>query len=322
MTFGPYNGTQALYYVTYAGGGQLRRIHYAGSANRAPTASISASPRSGPTPLVVAFDGQNSADPDGSALTFDWDFGDGTPHATTATVSHTYSSAGLYTARLTVRDPHGLTGSASTTIDAGNRAPAVTITSPLPSARFRVGETITLQAQATDPDEGALPASSLQWTVTLHHDTHTHPFMPPTTGNAVTFTTPAPEDLAAAATSYLSFAVTATDSRGLSTTQSQQLLPRTVNLTFVTQPAGRTITVNGASITGPRTVASWEDYTLALNAPAQTDSSGQAWVFRSWSDSGPAQHSIVTPSGAVTYTVTFVSPNAPPPTPTGVRIIR
>ena len=305
MTFGPYNGTQALYYVTYANGGQVRRLHYAGSANRAPTASISASPRSGPTPLVVAFDGRNSSDPDGGALTFDWDFGDGSPHATSAMVSHTYSTAGLYTARLTVRDPQGLTGSATTTVDAGNRAPTVTITSPLPSTRFRVGETITLQAQATDPEEGALPASSLQWTVTLHHDTHTHPFMPPTTGNGVTFTAPSPEDFAAAATSYLSFAVTATDSRGLSATQTQQLLPRTVDLTFITQPGGRTIEVNGASLTGPRTVTSWEGYTLALNAPSQIDSGGQRWVFQSWSDGGAAQHSIVTPAGAASYTVTF-----------------
>ena len=322
MTFAPYNGTQALYYVTFAGGGQLRRIHYAGSANRAPAASISASPRFGLTPLVVAFDGQNSSDPDGSVLTFDWDFGDGTAHGTSAMVSHIYSNAGLYTARLTVRDPQGLTGSATTTIDAGNRAPVVTITSPLPSTRFKVGETITLQAHATDPEEGSLPAGSLQWTVTLHHDTHTHPFVPPTTGNGIRFTAPSPEDFAAAATSYLSFAVTATDSRGLSTTQSQQLLPRTVNLTFVTQPAGRTLTVNGASLTGPRTVTSWEGYTLALTAPAQTDSSGQAWVFQSWSDGGAAQHSVVTPSGAVSYTVTFVSPTAPPPTPTGLRVIR
>jgi hypothetical protein len=142
------------------------------------------------------------------------------------------------------------------------------------------------------------------------------------TGAGSSSITPSPEDFAAAATSSLSFAVTATDSRGLSTTQSQQLLPRTVSLTFVTQPAGRTITVNGASLTGPRTVTSWDGYTLALNAPTQTDSSSQAWVFQSWSDGGAAQHSIVTPSGAVSYTVTFVSPTVPPPVPTGVRVIR
>jgi hypothetical protein len=35
MTFGSYDGTQALYYTKFGSGGQLRRISYTGSANRA-----------------------------------------------------------------------------------------------------------------------------------------------------------------------------------------------------------------------------------------------------------------------------------------------
>lgn len=304
MTFAPYNGTQALFYLTYGAGGQLRRIHYTGTTNRAPTASMTANPRSGATPLTVAFDGRASSDPDGGALTYDWNFGDGSAHATTSTVSHTYSTAGLYTATLTVRDPQSAAGTASIQIDAGNRPPAVTITSPSSAALFRVGETITLTAQATDPEDGTLPASSLTWTVTLHHDTHTHPFMAPTTGNGLTFVTPAPEDFAAAANSYLEIGLTATDSRGLTTTLSQALRPRTVNVTFVTEPAGLTITVNGAPITGNQTVPSWDNYALALGALTQ-DALGQTWVFQSWADGGAAQHTVVTPGTAATYTARF-----------------
>ena len=39
---------------------------------------------------------------------------------------------------------------------------------------------------------------SLSWTVLLHHDAHTHPFLGPVTGNNIVFNGPAPEDLAAA----------------------------------------------------------------------------------------------------------------------------
>ena len=40
MVFGPYQDTQALYYTTYADGGQVRRISHQDQANSAPTAVI------------------------------------------------------------------------------------------------------------------------------------------------------------------------------------------------------------------------------------------------------------------------------------------
>ena len=52
----------------------------------------------GSVPLTVSFSART--DPDGDALTYDWDFGDGTPHATTVNASHTSSQAGTYTATL------------------------------------------------------------------------------------------------------------------------------------------------------------------------------------------------------------------------------
>src|SRR5690606_10053159 len=52
MVFGPYADTQALYYTDYFGG-QVRRVRYTGTANRVPTAAISATPLNGDPPLVV-----------------------------------------------------------------------------------------------------------------------------------------------------------------------------------------------------------------------------------------------------------------------------
>ena len=37
MAFGPHGSGQALYYTTYANGGEVRRIAYAEPANRPPT---------------------------------------------------------------------------------------------------------------------------------------------------------------------------------------------------------------------------------------------------------------------------------------------
>jgi len=54
----------------------------------------------------IAFDGSASADPDGGALTFAWDFGDGTT-GEGATPAHAYADTGSFTVVLTVTDPDG-----------------------------------------------------------------------------------------------------------------------------------------------------------------------------------------------------------------------
>lgn len=109
LHFGPAGTTQALYYTTFAGGGQVRRVRYAPAGNNPPTAALSALPTSGASPLLVNFDGSGSSDPDvGNTLTYLWTFGDGTPETstTTATTSHSYAADGVYTASLRLRDNH------------------------------------------------------------------------------------------------------------------------------------------------------------------------------------------------------------------------
>ncbi len=53
------------------------------------------------------FDGSASMDPDGSITAHEWDFGDGTPAAKGAKVTHAYAKPGNYIARLTVTDNSG-----------------------------------------------------------------------------------------------------------------------------------------------------------------------------------------------------------------------
>jgi PKD repeat protein len=103
--------------------------------NQAPTAALAANPTSGPAPLVVAFSGSRSVDPDGSIQSYAWDFGDGSTTAGSA-VSHTYTQAGAYTAVLTVTDNRGATNAASTVITVlapTNQAPKAVLASNLTS---------------------------------------------------------------------------------------------------------------------------------------------------------------------------------------------
>ena len=86
-----------------------------GGGNVVPTASFTATPTSGKAPLQVAFDGSASRDSDGSIASYQWGFGDNTS-GTGATAQHTYTTAGTFTATLTVTDNQGGTGTTTRSI--------------------------------------------------------------------------------------------------------------------------------------------------------------------------------------------------------------
>ena len=92
--------------------------------NQAPTASFTADPTDGTTPLTVAVDAAASADADGTIVRYEWDFGDGNT-ATGVTASNTYTATGAFTITLTVRDNKGAVGTATTTITVGELTPPV-----------------------------------------------------------------------------------------------------------------------------------------------------------------------------------------------------
>ena len=99
-------------------------------SNGPPSATMSITP-SGTVKAgeEVAFSAAGSSDPDGDALTFEWDFGDGNT-GTGLTTKHTYAQPGDYTAELAVGDgTHEVTTSKSiTVVDSSAREPEAKIT--------------------------------------------------------------------------------------------------------------------------------------------------------------------------------------------------
>ncbi|MCL4737225.1 MAG: PKD domain-containing protein [Burkholderiaceae bacterium] len=85
------------------------------AAGQPPVASIEVASTHGTVPLTVAFDGSASSDPDGTIVAWDWSFGDGAT-ASGATATHTYDSAGSFTAQLRVTDDSGMSATRATTI--------------------------------------------------------------------------------------------------------------------------------------------------------------------------------------------------------------
>jgi PKD repeat protein len=86
-------------------------------ANQAPTVAAAADPGGGNAPLKVTFSASGH-DPDGDALSYAWNFGDG-GQLSGPKVSHTFTAAGTYTVTVTARDARGATGSTTLTVVVG-----------------------------------------------------------------------------------------------------------------------------------------------------------------------------------------------------------
>lgn len=85
--------------------------------NQPPLAAITVSPAAtGLAPLTVAFSSAGSVDADGTIVSYNWDFGDGSAEVTDADPTHVYTTPGTFTASLVVTDNGGLSGTATATI--------------------------------------------------------------------------------------------------------------------------------------------------------------------------------------------------------------
>jgi PKD repeat protein len=93
---------------------QVVTVREAQVTNRAPTVTVAATPSQGDAPLEVVLVA-TASDPDGDALSFAWDLGDGGRREDDASVSYSYASPGTFTATVTVTDGRG--GQAEASVD-------------------------------------------------------------------------------------------------------------------------------------------------------------------------------------------------------------
>ena len=152
-----------------------------------------------------------------------------------------------------------------------------------------------------------MPASSLSWTLVVQHcwqydptNCHGHGIQswPGVAGDS--FVAP-DHDYPA----YLELTLTATDSGGLTDTETLRLDPRTVVLTFQTAPSGLQLTVGSSSSTARFTRTVIVGSRTSVSAPSGQTLGGTVYDFApSWSDGGAATH-IIVGSTSTTYTETF-----------------
>jgi hypothetical protein len=188
--------------------------------------------------------------------------------------------------------------------------PTATIVSPTATTTWRAGGTLTFSGRATDHDGSTLPSSALSWSFNLLHcysdtDCHRHPvaqFPEVASGSVV-----APDHEYPA---KLELSLTATNALGATDTTSIILNPRTVNLTFQTNPSGLELSAGNTVAPAPFTRTFIVGGAVALNAPSPQQRDDGTWEFRSWSDGRPASHTIVVGTTAATYTANYATPGS------------
>ncbi len=207
------------------GNNTVKKISYGG--NQPPVVKMSSNKTYGPAPLSVNFTGSTSYDPEGSSLTYSWDFGDGSVVSSASNPTHLFTtpnnSPKKFVVKLTVKDNLNATSSDSMVISANNTPPLVTITSPANNTLYQPGtdSSYSLQASVTDAEHG--PGQlRYQWQAALRHNNHQHvePIDTNKATSAVISRIGCNGD-----NYYWLIKLTVTDAAGLYTTDSTKLIP-------------------------------------------------------------------------------------------------
>jgi PKD repeat protein len=116
--------------------------------NLPPVVDFVANPPAGTAPLDVLFDATASSDPDGSIISYSWDFGDGSALGSGASIGHQYAETGNYQVRLTLTDNLGATSVDTTPVTVFAQGSAKTVSWTVLST-----ETGDLEIPSTRPQQ-------------------------------------------------------------------------------------------------------------------------------------------------------------------------
>ncbi|MEU6642703.1 ThuA domain-containing protein [Saccharomonospora sp. NPDC046836] len=199
--FGPDGSLYVMDFGTGSGAGRgdvndgagIYRIDYVGG-DRPPTPAASGTPTSGQLPLAVEFSSEGTRHSAGLPMTYHWSFGDGAT-SDEPNPTHTYTTAGNYTALLTVTDSMERSSVAAVRISAGNTRPDVGFSWPPHGGFYDWGDNIAYDVRVDDAEDGStadgtIDCGSVVVGALLGHDQHAHPLdnYPHCTGTVPTIT--------------------------------------------------------------------------------------------------------------------------------------
>lgn len=222
LNYNPYD--QCLYYGRV--GGFIRKIAYNSNINQNPVANFTLNTNYGPSGTNISFDASTSSDPESSALSYSWNFGDNT-YGSGSNINHVFnapnSSISNFNVTLTVTDNQGATHSLAKTVSINNTPPTIDSTSLSHIESFLTNPLQTIPLNATTSDaQSSNSQLSYKWEAFLVHNQHRHPdFLSNNLNTSFTLGFIPCDNVLY----YYKFILTATDPQGLSTIYQKNIFP-------------------------------------------------------------------------------------------------
>jgi glucose/arabinose dehydrogenase len=183
-----------------------------------------------------------------------------------------------------------------------NSVPAASITQPVIGTTYAGGDVISYAGTGSDLEDGTLPASAFTWWVNLHHDSHTHPFVPKASGaKKGWFTIPVAGETSPNV--FYRIHLQVRDSGGLKRSVIRDVKPRKSTVTLAANPTGLQLRLDGQPVSTPYSFVGVEGIQRTLEAVSPQG----ALAFASWSDGGARVHTISTPVANTTYSARFLT---------------
>ncbi|MFT4772106.1 MAG: glucose/arabinose dehydrogenase [Cryomorphaceae bacterium] len=204
--------------------GEIKRISFAG--NLSPVIIVSPDTIIGNSPLSVFFDASETYDPEGDAITFDWDFDDGTL-ASGPLANHTFiSEDGLpksFRTVLTVTDSYGNSRQKTILVAVENTPPKAEIVSFSEDFLYSIYSPTSLNLVGDISDmENEVDELEIRWDIYLHHNSHFHLERTFFEEEALALIQPLGCGIE---TFWYRFDLTVTDPQGLTTKTSKEIFP-------------------------------------------------------------------------------------------------
>ncbi|MCB1755762.1 MAG: PQQ-dependent sugar dehydrogenase [Gammaproteobacteria bacterium] len=287
----------SLYYASIVSG-EVRRIRYTGDAgasdNLTPKAVIESSVEAGTAPLEVRFSAAGSVDPDGSIVSYAWDFADGESSGEQNPV-HVFKQAGDYAVSLTVKDNRGAENIARKTIRVSADTADIGFSRTDGKSAYKVGDKVVLKAEAGA--SGVLPdAEQLLWRVVFVGADGISAEHSAGRGETFNFSYPDHSDKLLVRVCLSNAAAS-----GEEGAYCEELPKSTAKLLLETYPAGLPLLYEDETITTPFSTRVLIGGKRRLTAPAEVDSA----VFARWSDQGEAEREITMPANDVRLVASF-----------------
>lgn len=168
-----------------------------------------------------------------------------------------------------------------------NQRPTAILELPVLGTLYNAGQILMFKGSGLDPETGSLDSQYLAWRVDFHHNVHTHPALPYTTG-ITGGSLNIPQIGESSDDVWYRVHLFVRDPAGLGRHIWRDVFPNKSVLTLETQPPGLPLFVDGQPINTP-----WIDTCVvgiirSFSAPVFANANGQAFLFNGWSDGEPS----------------------------------